>query len=215
MKRMKIKKYQVVLLLVTVLTVSYSFKSKFFEVAKQLEIYTELYKELNMHYVNEINPAEFTNKAIQNTLKDLDPYTNYFDEQAVEEARIRREGEYAGIGVSVYYGDDGITLSSIYKGYEADKKGLKAGDLITKVDGQPLQNLEREELSQFLKGAPNTSVEIEYERQGQKNTITVTREKVVVNPVPFFDMIDEETGYIVLTRFNEKASSEVKKAFKI
>lgn len=213
MKRMKIKKYQVVLLLVTVLTVSYSFKSKFFEVAKQLEIYTELYKELNMHYVNEINPAEFTNKAIQNTLKDLDPYTNYFDEQAVEEARIRREGEYAGIGVSVYYGDDGITLSSIYKGYEADKKGLKAGDLITKVDGQPLQNLEREELSQFLKGAPNTSVEIEYERQGQKNTITVTREKVVVNPVPFFDMIDEETGYIVLTRFNEKASSEVKKAF--
>ncbi len=213
MKRIKIKKYQVVLLLVTVLTVSYSFKSKFFEVAKQLEIYTELYKELNMHYVNEINPAEFTNKAIQNTLKDLDPYTNYFDEQAVEEARIRREGEYAGIGVSVYYGDDGITLSSIYKGYEADKKGLKAGDLITKVDGQPLQNLEREELSQFLKGAPNTSVEIEYERQGQKNTITVTREKVVVNPVPFFDMIDEETGYIVLTRFNEKASSEVKKAF--
>ncbi len=214
MKRMKIKKYQVVLLLVTVLTVSFSFKSKFFEVAKQLEIYTELYKELNMHYVNEINPAEFTNKAIQNTLKDLDPYTNYFDEQAVEEARIRREGEYAGIGVSVFYGKDGITLTGIYKGYEADKKGLKVGDVITKVDGQSLLNLEREELSQFLKGTPNTSVQIEYQRQGKTNTVSVTREKVVVNPVPFYDMIDEETGYLVLTRFNEKASSEVKKAFK-
>ena len=114
MKRIKIKKYQVVILLVTVMTLTYSFKSKFFEVAKQLEIYTELYKELNMHYVNEINPAEFTNKAIKNTLKDLDPYTNYFDEQAVEEARIRREGEYAGIGVSVYYDEKGITLRSIY-----------------------------------------------------------------------------------------------------
>ncbi|MFD2566659.1 S41 family peptidase [Pseudotenacibaculum haliotis] len=214
MRRFKIKKYQVIILLVGVLTISYSFKSKFFEVAKQLEIYTTLYKELNMYYVNEINPAEFTNKAIKNTLQDLDPYTNYYDEQEVEEARIRREGEYAGIGVSVYYDEKGITLREIYKGYEADKKGLKAGDIITKVDGQPLQNMEREELSQFLKGTPNSTVSIEIDRQGAKRTLTVKREKVVVNPVPFYDMIDEETGYIILTRFNEKASSEVKKAYK-
>ena len=167
MKKVRIKKYQVVILLVSVMTITYSFKSNFFEVAKQLEIYTELYKELNMYYVNEINPAEFTNKAIKNTLEDLDPYTNYFDEQQVEEARIRREGEYAGIGVSVYYDKEGITLSSIYKGYEADKKGLKVGDVITKVDGQSLQNMEREELSQFLKGAPNTTVSIEVNRQGK------------------------------------------------
>jgi len=214
MKALKFKKYQVAILLVGVLTITYSFKSKFFEVAKQLEIYTELYKELNMHYVNEINPAEFTNKAIKNTLKDLDPYTNYFDEQAVEEARIRRQGEYAGIGVSVYYDEKGITISEIKKGYEADKKGLKAGDIITKIDGQPLQNMERDELSQFLKGTPNTNIAIEYERQGQTKPLTVTLEKVVVNPVPFYDMIDEKTGYIVLTRFNEKASAEVKKAFR-
>ncbi len=214
MKRIKIQKKYILAFLVISMTISYSFKSKFFEVAKQLEIYTTLYKELNMYYVDEINPAEFTNKAIKNTLKDLDPYTNYFDEQEVEEAKIRREGEYAGIGVATYYDDKGITLAEIYKGYEADKKGLKAGDVITKVDGQPLQNMEREALSQFLKGAPNTSIEIEVERQGERKIYAVTREKVVVNPVPFFDMIDEETGYIVLTRFNEKASSEVKKAFK-
>jgi carboxyl-terminal processing protease len=214
MRRLKIKKFHVVILLVTVMTLTYSFKSNFFEVAKQLEIYTELYKELNMHYVNEINPAEFTNKAIKNTLENLDPYTNYFDEQAVEEARIRREGEYAGIGVSVYYSKKGITITSIYKGYEADKKGLKVGDIITKVDGQSLLNMERDELSQFLKGAPNTSVAIEIDRQGETKQLTVTREKVIVNPVPFYDMIDEETGYIILTRFNEKASSEVKKAFR-
>ena len=196
----------------TLILITYSFKSKFFEVAKQLEIYTELYKELNMHYVHEINPAEFTNKAIKNTLKDLDPYTNYYDEQAVEEARIRREGEYAGIGISVYYDKKGIIITSVYKGYEADRKGLKAGDIITKANGQQLQNIKQEQLSQFLKGTPNTSIQIEIDRQGEKKQLTVVREKVVVNPVPFFDMIDNETGYIVLTRFNEKASSEVKKS---
>ena len=210
----RFKKYRIVILLVGVIFISFSFKSKFFEVAKQLEIYTTLYKELNMYYVNEINPAEFTNKAIKNTLKDLDPYTNYYDEQEVEEAKIRREGEYAGIGVSVYYDDAGITLLEIYKGYEADKKGLKAGDVITKVENQSLQNLERDQLSEFLKGAPNTSLDIEVLRNGQPMKFTVVTEKVVVNPVPFYDLIDEETGYIVLTRFNEKASSEVMKAFK-
>ena len=213
MQRTKIKKHLVIVFLMTLILITYSFKSKFFEVAKQLEIYTELYKELNMHYVHEINPAEFTNKAIKNTLKDLDPYTNYYDEQAVEEARIRREGEYAGIGISVYYDKKGIIITSVYKGYEADRKGMKAGDIITKANGQQLQNIKQEQLSQFLKGTPNTSIQIEIDRQGEKKQLTVVREKVVVNPVPFFDMIDKETGYIVLTRFNEKASSEVKKAF--
>ncbi len=213
MQRTKIKKHLVIVFLMTLILLAYSFKSKFFEVAKQLEIYTELYKELNMHYVHEINPAELTNKAIKNTLKDLDPYTNYYDEQAVEEARIRREGEYAGIGISVYYDKKGIIITSVYKGYEADRKGLKAGDIITKVNGQQLQNIKQEQRSQFLKGTPNTSIQIEIDRQGEKRQLTVIREKVVVNPVPFFDMIDKETGYIVLTRFNEKASSEVKKAF--
>ena len=76
----------------------------------------------------------------KNTLENLDPYTNYYDEQQVEEARVRREGEYAGIGVSVNYGDKGITLIEVYKGFEADKKGLKAGDIIIKVGNQSLEN---------------------------------------------------------------------------
>lgn len=213
MKTQQIKKYTLVILLAGVIFTSFSFKSNFFEVAKQIEIYTTLFKELNMYYVNEINPAEFTNKAIKNTLKDLDPYTNYYDEQEVEQALIRREGEYGGIGVSVFYDSRGIIISEIYKGYEADKKGLKAGDIITKADNQSLQNLDRDYLSGVLSGSPNTSINLEVLRKGEKKYIKVTREKVVYNPVPFFDMIDKETGYIVLTRFNQKASAEVKKAF--
>ncbi|MDT7831131.1 S41 family peptidase [Flavobacteriaceae bacterium S356] len=209
-----IKKYSILVVLLVSIGISFSFRSDFFEVAKQIEIYNTLFKELNMYYVDEINPAEFTNKAIKNTLKDLDPYTNYYNEQDVEEAKIKREGEYAGVGVAVYYDKTGITLAEIYKGYSADKAGLKAGDIITKVDGEPLQNMEREQLSEFLKGTPNSSVSVEISREGKTFTTTLTREKVSVNPVAFYDLIDEETGYIVLTRFSNKASAEVKKAFK-
>ena len=209
-----IKKYSILVVLLVSIGISFSFRSDFFEVAKQIEIYNTLFKELNMYYVDEINPAEFTNKAIKNTLKDLDPYTNYYNEQDVEEAKIKREGKYAGVGVSVYYDKTGITLAEIYKGYSADKAGLKAGDIITKVDGEPLQNMEREQLSEFLKGSPNSTVSIEISREGKTFTTTLTREKVSVNPVAFYNLIDEETGYIVLTRFSNKASAEVKKAFK-
>ncbi|MFY0603990.1 MAG: S41 family peptidase [Flavobacteriaceae bacterium] len=209
-----IKKYSLTLIVILSISISFSFKSDFFEVAKQIEIYNTLFKELNMYYVNEVNPAELTNKAIKNTLKDLDPYTNYYNEQDVEEAKIRREGEYAGIGISVYYDKAGITLADVYKGYAADKANLKAGDVIIKVDGQSLQNMEKDQLSEFLKGTPNTTVDVEVLRKGKVFSLQLTRQKVTVNPVPFYDLVDEETGYIVLTRFSNKASSEVKKAFK-
>jgi len=213
MNNFSIKKHFLFTLAIGAIFLSFSFKSNFFEVAKQLEIYTTLFKELNLYYVDEINPAEFTNKAIKNTLKELDPYTNYFDEQEVEEARIRREGEYSGIGASVFYDKKGITLNEVYKGYEADKKGLKAGDIIIKVGNQYLKNMDRDQLSQQLKGAPNTSLDISILRQGKVIDKTIVTEKIEINPVPFYDLIDQETGYIVLTRFNQKASSEVKKAF--
>jgi carboxyl-terminal processing protease len=214
MKKFNLPKKTVLVLLVGVLFLSFSFKSKFFEVAKQIEIYNTLFKELNMYYVNEINPAELTNKAIKNTLKDLDPYTNFYNEQDVENAKIRREGEYGGIGVSVFYSKEGIQVNEIYKGYSADKAGLKAGDVIISVDGQSVKNMERDQLSMYLKGTPNSEFSVEVLRQGDIIKKDIIRDKVVVNPVPFSEMIDEETGYIILTRFNDKASFEVKKAFR-
>jgi carboxyl-terminal processing protease len=213
--KQKIYKHKIlVVILLAAISFSFSQKSNFFEIAKQIEIYNSLFKELNMYYVDEINPAELTDKAIKNTLKDLDPYTNFYNEQDVEDAKIRREGEYAGIGVSVFYTSQGIELKEIYKGFSADKAGLKAGDIIVSVAGQSLANMERDQLSMFLKGTPNTKVLVEILRQDKLLQKELTREKVEVNPVPFFEMIDNEIGYITLTRFNNKASSEVKKAFK-
>ena len=208
------KKKAIVLLLIGIVFLTYSFKSKFFEVAKQIEIYNSLFKELNMYYVDEINPAEFTNKAIKNTLKDLDPYTIFYTEQDVETARIRRAGEYGGIGVAVNYIEQGIQISEIYKDFSADKAGLKAGDIIISVDNQSIKNREIEELSMLLKGTPNSKLSIEVNRQGNIFRKDIFRDKVLINAVPFAEMIDENTGYIALTRFNEKASSEVKKAYR-
>ena len=213
MKKFNLSKKTILILLIGILFLSFSFKSKFFEVAKQIEIYTTLFKELNMYYVDEINPAELTNSAIKNTLKDLDPYTNFYNEQDVEDAKISREGEYGGIGVTVRYLKQGIQISEVYQGFSADKAGLKTGDIIISIDGQSLKNMEREQLSMFIKGTPNSMFSIKVERQGKVIQKEITRDKVVINPVPFSKMIDKETGYIVLTRFNNKASSEVKKAF--
>ena len=207
------KKKSVIVLLIAIVFVSFSFQSKFFEVAKQIEIYTTLFKELNMYYVNEINPAELTTRALKNTLKDLDPYTNYFDEQDVEAAKIRREGEYGGIGASINYNNKLPLIVRIKKGYSADKAGLKPGDVITKIDNQNLESFEGNDGSSLLLGTPETSVSIEVNRNGKKIEFNLKREKIELNPVPFYKKIGNETGYIVLTGFNQKAASEVKKAF--
>jgi carboxyl-terminal processing protease len=214
MKTLNLKKKTLLFLLVGSIFLTYSFKSKFFEVAKQIEIYNTLFKELNMYYVDEINPAEFTNKAIKNTLKELDPYTNFYTEQDVETAKIRRAGEYGGIGVAVYYSNKGIEIKEVYKGFSADKAGLKVGDIIVSIDNQAIENMESEQLSMFLKGTPNSVFSIEFERQGRLIKKDITRDKVILNPVPFAEMIDGETGYIALTSFSEKASAEVEKAFR-
>ncbi|WP_166383429.1 S41 family peptidase [Polaribacter sp. 11A2H] len=214
MTRFKISKNTIIVLLVGTIFLSFAFKSKFFEVAKQIEIYNTLFKELNMYYVDEINPAELTDSAIKNTLKNLDPYTNFYNEQDVENAKILREGEYGGIGVTVYYLKEGIQIKEIFKGYSADKAGLKPGDIIVSINGQTIKDMESEQLSMLIKGTPNSMFSAEIERQGKRIQKEITRDKVEINPVPFSEMIDEETGYIVLTRFNEKASFEVKKAFR-
>ena len=214
MIKFNLSKKTILVLFVLAICVSYSFKSTFFEVAKQIEIYNTLFKELNMYYINEINPAELTNKAIKNTLKDLDPYTNFYNEQDVEDAKIRREGEYGGIGISVHYSKKGIQINEVFKGFSADKAGLKVGDIIISIDGQSLKNREKEQLSMFLKGTPNSTFFIQIQRQGETIKKEITREKISINPVPYSEMIDTETGYIRLTRFNNKASSEVKKAFR-
>jgi carboxyl-terminal processing protease len=190
---------------------SFSFKSDFFEIAKQIEIFTTLFKELNMNYVDETNPAELMDSAIKSMLDELDPYTRFLNEQDVEAYKINNAGEYSGIGALVRSYESKLLIVEPYEGYAADKAGLKAGDEIIKIGDTQVSDFDND-AGELLKGANNTSVNVTFVRQGETKTATITREGVEVDAVPFYDMIDEKTGYIVLSRFNRKASGQTKSA---
>lgn len=214
MKKRIIKQISIIALGFTLLVGTSSFiKSDFFAIAKQIEIFTTLFKELNMNYVDETNPAELMDTAIKAMLNDLDPYTNYWNEQDVEEARINTAGEYHGIGAAVRIRKDKFIILETYKNFPADKAGLKPGDEIIKIGGLAVSDF-KEDAGELLNGAPNTSIEITYVRQGKTQNTTITRGTIDLKAVPFYELLEDKTGYIVLSRFNSNASSETIRALK-
>ena len=193
------------------LFVGTSFKDDFFEVAKQIEIFTTLFKELNKNYVDETNPGDLMDKAIKGMLASLDPYTVYFNEQDVVRFKINSTGEYTGIGAVLSRKKDQLIIKEIYKNFPADKAGLKAGDEITQLGDVKIADY-KDEASQLLKGTKNTKIDVKYLRQGKENSTQIILDEVEIKSVPFFAKIDAKTGYIVLARFNKKASQETKEA---
>lgn len=184
-----------------------AFKNDFFEIAKQIEIFTTLFKELNMNYVDETNPGDLMDTAIKSMLDDLDPYTQFYNEQDVESARINNAGDYTGIGAKVLTLKDRLVIVEPYKDYAADKAGLKAGDEIIKVDNVVVSDF-KDDAANLLQGAAGTEVNVTYKRQGKTNTVKIIRESLEIKAVPHYSMIDYKTGYIVLRKFNAKASAE-------
>lgn len=193
------------------LFVGTSFKEDFFEIAKQIEIFTNLFKAVNMNYVDETNPADLMDKAIKAMLADLDPYTVYFNEQDVVKFKINNTGEYTGIGAMISRVDGKLIIKEPYKNYPADKAGLKAGDEIVQIGDVNLEDF-KEDAGQLLKGAKNAKIDIKYKRQGKILTTQIILDEVELKAVPFFAKVDDKTGYIVLTTFSRKASMETKEA---
>lgn len=188
-----------------------SFQNDFFEIAKQIEIFTEMYKQINMNYVDETNPADLMDNAIEGMVGQLDPYTIFWTEQEVEKSKINQRGSYTGIGAVVSTREDKVIVVEPWKDQPADKAGLKAGDEIISIDGVNLADY-KENAGDLLKGSPDTKLEVVYKRNGKKSNATITRKGVKVKAVPFYDMITPDIGYIVLSKFNQKASSETKSA---
>ncbi|MFH6970001.1 S41 family peptidase [Flavobacterium petrolei] len=205
------KKFIIPVVASAFLFVGTSFKDDFFEIAKQIEIFTTLFKELNRNYVDETNPGELMDKAIKGMLANLDPYTVYFNEQDVVRFKINNTGEYTGIGALLTRKEDKLIVKEPYKDFPADKAGLKAGDEIIQV-GDVLLSDFKDEASQLFKGTKNTKIDIKYIRQGKVNTTQIILDEVEIKSVPFFAKIDDKTGYIVLSHFNKKASLETKEA---
>ncbi len=207
MKKILHKRILLPVIAVVVFLSTTAFRNDFFEIAKQIEIFTTMFKELNMNYVDETNPGDLMDTAIKSMLDDLDPYTQFYNEQDVEASRINNAGDYTGIGAKVLTLKDKLVIVEPYKNYAADKAGLKAGDEIIKVDNVVVSDF-KDDAANLLQGAAGTEVNVTYKRQGKTNTVKIIRESLEIKAVPHYSMIDDKTGYIVLRKFNRKASSE-------
>ena len=205
------KRYIIPLVATGLLFIGASFQSDFFEIAKQIEIFTTLFKTVNMNYVDETNPGDLMDTAIKNMLAELDPYTVYFNEQDVVKFKINNTGEYTGIGAIITRKEGKLIVKEPYKGCPADKAGLKAGDEIIQIGDINLVNF-KENAGQLLKGAKNAKINIKFKRQGKTNTTQLVLDEVEVKAVPFFAKIDDKTGYIVLNQFTNKAAQQTKEA---
>ena len=200
--------------LVLVFIMTSAYKNDYFEIAKQLDIFTSLFKEVNMNYVDETNPADLMQESVKQMLKELDPYTTYMTEQDVERARINQSGTYVGIGATINTSKNKLVVVEVYKDLPADKVGLKAGDEIIKIDGLEVGDLE-EGATQFLNGKKNTNVKLIYRRNGGKTEVTVARADVKPKAVPVSKLLPNGIGYIALDRFTKTASAEVENALKL
>jgi carboxyl-terminal processing protease len=183
-----------------------------FRIAKNLDIFFSLFKQLNTFYVDEINPDKIVKAGIDNMLKTLDPYTVYYPESDADEFTFMTTGKYGGIGSLVRNSGDYVVINEVYKGFPADIAGIKAGDLMKKVDGISIKGLSTDKVSEKLKGNPGTDITLTIERNGKEADYSMKREKIAITPVPYYGMVDSKTGYIRFTNFTQNSVDDVKKA---
>ena len=192
--------------------ISKSQNTNYFETSKNIEIFTDLYKELDMFYVDEVNSGDLIKTAIDEMLNSLDPYTTYIPESDIEDYRFMTTGQYGGIGSMITKRGEYVIISEPYKGFPAQKAGLMAGDKILEVNGKSAKGKTTEELSSILKGQPNTEVTILIERDGETFTKKFNREKVTVKSVPYYGFLEEGIAYIKLRSFTRNCANDIKSA---
>ena len=187
-------------------------ESRDFRIAKNLDIFFTLFRELNTFYVDEINPDKVIKSGIDNMLRNLDPYTVYYPESEADEFTFMTTGKYGGIGSLVRGGGEYVVIIEVYKGFPADLAGIKAGDLLKKIDGVSLKGISSDKVSEKLKGNSGTDITLTIERNGKETEYKMKREKIIMPPVPYSGMLDSKTGYIRFTNFTQDCIDDVKKA---
>ncbi len=185
-----------------------------FELAKNMDIYHTLIRELRLYYVDDIEISKVFKTSIDDMLATLDPYTVYYPESEIEEFKFMTTGQYGGIGALIRTEKDQIIIEEIYENYPAAKAGLKAGDIIKKVGDHQANPSSYDDLSVLMKGLPDTEVEITVLRPTDNKLYVkkLIRERITVENVPYFGMLNNNTGYISLTGFTQNAYGEVKAA---
>lgn len=184
---------------------------RYFEIAKNLDIFTTLFKEVNLYYVDEVDPAKLVSTGIEGMLETLDPYTTYIPEEEMEAFSIQTTGEYAGIGALIGVVNKKTVVTNPYLGFPAQRAGIRVGDEFLTIDGKNVQGKPTQEISTLLKGKPQTSVEVVLKRAGTKEPLrfTLARERIKVKNVVYAGLIDTQTGYIKIDDFTPGAGKEV------
>jgi carboxyl-terminal processing protease len=201
---------------VFILTTAAYYKDTLFEVTKNIEIFTDVYRNLQEAYVDEPEPGFLMKKAIDAMLASLDPYTVYYPESRIEEATFMQTGAYGGIGINTKRRNDLVLITDVYDGFGADKAGIRIGDAIVKIGDKWIKDLTDDESAMLIKGQPGSTVTLTLKRgkTALEETIEVKRESVKNKDVPFYGVVPEsKTGYILLEGFTQTAASEVREAF--
>ena len=186
-----------------------------FEIAKNLEIFSSVYKQLNQNYVDDVDPGKTIKVAIDAMLASMDPYTNYFPESDIEDVKLQLMGEYGGVGALIMQRGDSIYISEPYKGLPADEAGLKAGDRIVAVNGESTRGKKTPDVSSAMRGQAGTQVTLTVEREGKEFERTLTRREIKLPNVPYSGFVGEkeDVGYIKLDEFTTDAAKNVREAF--
>lgn len=202
------------LILSAIVMVLFAFKQadEYFEISKNLEIFSTVYKTVNSEYVDEVNPGDLMKKGIDAMLASLDPYTNFYNESQAEDAMIMQSGEYGGIGCNSRRIGDYNVITNVRKGLPADKAGMRIGDKIVEVNGKNFKGKSNDEVGDALKGAPLSKVNVTVDRQGVMVPLTIERQEIKLKNVTYYGLINPTTGYIRLDHFMHGASFEVKDA---
>lgn len=185
-----------------------------FEIAKNLEIFSNVYKQLNLNYVDDVDPGKTIKVAIDAMLASLDPYTNYFPESQMEDVKLQLLGEYGGIGALIVQRGDSVYISEPYGGLPAAEAGLMAGDRIVAVDGQSTRGKTTADVSSAMRGQAGSTVTLRLERDGREFDRTLTRSAIKLPNVPYSGYVgDGKVGYIKLDEFTTDAAKHVREAF--
>lgn len=206
-------------LLIVVISVSsfasVAFLSTDFETSKNLDIFVTLYKQLQLNYVDDVNPGKMMNTAIDKMLESLDPYTVYIPESDIEDYKLMTTGQYGGIGAITHKRGEFIEVAEVLEGMPAQKFGLTAGDIIIEVNGKSLKDVASATVSDWLKGSATTLLKLKVRRINEPNPIelSINRGEIKINSVQYYDVLDTNVGYIQLESFTQDAAIEVKNAF--
>ena len=209
---MKYLRLFLILLVFTAVNANAQTKKNNFEISKSIDIYNNVLRQLNMYYVDEIDPAELNENAINAMLEGLDPYTVFISESQIEDVKLMTTGEYGGIGAIIQYFDGKSQISEPYEGFPAAKAGLIPGDIFLEVNGIDVTGKNTSEVSELLKGTPGTIVKLKMQRPGEKEPFVkeLKREKIKIDNIPYYTVFDNGIGYAILSQFTKDCARELK-----